>query len=370
MKILIIGPSWVGDMVMAQCLFSFIKKQNPNAVIDVLAPAWSRPILERMPQVRESFDMPLGHGALQIGERKKIGHSLRAQKYDQAIVLPNSLKSALIPWFANIPKRTGWRGEMRYGLLNDVRKLDKEKYPYMVQRFVALAQEKNTAALPLKEIPAPQFSVAPQLAQAACKTHGLSIERPILALCPGAEFGPAKQWPAEHYAARAKNAIEQGHNVWIFGSQNDVAAAQEIKQKADVAKKGVGESSAKSDAHCFILAGKTSLAEAVDLMSLASAVVSNDSGLMHIAAALNKPLVGVYGSTSPQFTPPLNSGARIAHTDIACRPCFKRECPLGHLKCLTELHAEKVIQLLGEAMPHTSAEKRLADSASSAGKKA
>ena len=138
MNILIVGPSWVGDMVMAQTLFQCLKQRHPECEIDVLAPEWSRPILERMPEVRKALSFPLGHGALELATRRKIGKSLKGQ-YDQAILLPNSLKSALVPFFAGIPKRTGWRGEFRYGLLNDVRKLDKQRYPLMIERFMALA---------------------------------------------------------------------------------------------------------------------------------------------------------------------------------------------------------------------------------------
>ncbi len=143
MKILVIGPSWVGDMMMSQSLYRTLKAEYPSAEIDVMAPAWCRPLLARMPEVNQALAMPLGHGALALGERRRLGHALRANGYDRAYVLPNSFKSALVPFFANVPQRTGWRGEMRYGLLNDLRVLDKAAFPLMVQRYVALAYDKQ-----------------------------------------------------------------------------------------------------------------------------------------------------------------------------------------------------------------------------------
>src|SRR5690606_31381839 len=156
MNILIIGPSWVGDMVMAQTLFQWLKQRHRDCAIDVLAPDWSRPILERMPEVRAALSLPLGRGVLDLAARRRIGKSLAGQ-YDQAILLPNSLKSALVPWFAGIPLRTGWKGEMRYGLLNDLRPLDKARYPLMIERFMALAYPAN-AELP-QPYPQPRLAI-------------------------------------------------------------------------------------------------------------------------------------------------------------------------------------------------------------------
>ena len=143
MRILVVGPSWVGDMMMSQSLYRTLRARFPQAIIDVMAPAWCRPLLSRMPEVNEAIAMPLGHGALALGERRKLGHSLRERRYDRAYVLPNSFKSALVPFFAGIPHRTGWRGEMRYGVLNDARVLDKHAWPLMVERYVALAYDKG-----------------------------------------------------------------------------------------------------------------------------------------------------------------------------------------------------------------------------------
>ncbi|EKF75439.1 ADP-heptose LPS heptosyltransferase II [Alcanivorax hongdengensis A-11-3] len=332
--ILVVGPSWVGDMVMAQTLFSELRRQHPDCAIDVLAPAWCRPLLSRMPEVREALSLPFDHGDLRLGERRALGRSLRG-RYQQAYVLPNSLKSAIVPLSARIPVRTGWRGEMRYGLLNDVRKLDKQRYPLMVQRFVALALPPRAPVPLLESISAPHLQVSDDSRAQAMKAHQLDTGRPVLGLCPGAEFGPAKRWPEHHYAAVARHWIEQGGQVWIFGSGKDVPVADTI-----VAELGeLGE-------QARVLAGATSLEQAVDLLSATTAVVSNDSGLMHIAAALKRPLVAVYGSTSPGFTPPLGDRVAVVRLGLECSPCFERECPLGHLNCLRQLPPSRVIDAL------------------------
>jgi len=346
-KVLIVGPSWVGDMVMAQSLFTLLKQQSSNTIIDVLAPGWSRPIIARMPEVRRAIEMPVGHGSLMWSIRRKIGRELRAENYDQAIVLPNSFKSALIPWFARIPQRTGWKGEMRYGLLNDLRQLDKRRYPLMVQRFDALAYPKNKTLednLPVPNLHA-DLGRVPQLRQ----QFGLESERKVLVLCPGAEFGPAKRWPEQHYAEVAAQKISDGWQVWLLGSVKDQPVTETIISLLPEIDRS----------HCFNLAGVTQLEDAIDLLAVADAVVSNDSGLMHISAALNRPLVVVYGSTSPGFTPPLNEQVAILSLPVDCGPCFKRECPLNpvtsaHMKCLNGLTSGGVIAALDELVPDSS----------------
>ena len=333
MNILIVGPSWVGDMVMAQTLFVCLKQRHSDCQIDVLAPEWSRPILERMPEVRKTLSFPLGHGVLDLATRRTVAQSLRGQ-YDQAILLPNSLKSALVPFFAGIPKRTGWRGEMRFGLLNDMRKLDKQRYPLMIERFMALAYEPG-AELP-KPYPRPSLQVSEASRAAALAKFGLELDRPVLALCPGAEFGEAKRWPSDHYAVVAEAKIRAGWQVWLFGSKNDHPVGEAIRGELIP---GLQEEAAN-------LAGETSLAEAIDLMSYATAVVSNDSGLMHVAAALNRPLVAVYGSTSPQFTPPLAEQVEVVRLGLECSPCFERTCRFGHYNCLRDLRPQPVLDAL------------------------
>ncbi|MBV9575887.1 MAG: lipopolysaccharide heptosyltransferase II [Gammaproteobacteria bacterium] len=326
-KILIIGPAWVGDMVMAQSLFKLIKQTNPTAIIDVLAPAWTFSLLTRMPEVREAIELPLIHGELGLRKRYQVAKTLRKEAYDQAIILPNSFKSALIPWFAQIPLRTGWLGEYRYFVLNDRRQLDKQRYPLMVDQFMALGLPKN-AVFP-QQIFHPALTVSAGSQEAVLAKCELSqTKRPILAICPGAEFGPSKRWPEAHYAAIANQKIKQGWEVWLLGSQKDALITEKIM--------------ALTEERCQNIAGRLNLAETIDLLSLVSGVITNDSGLMHIAAALKKPLIALYGSTSPAFTPPLSDAATVLKLNLACQPCFQRRCPLEHHRCLRDLLPERV----------------------------
>ncbi|QFU77694.1 lipopolysaccharide heptosyltransferase II [Halioglobus maricola] len=318
-------------MVMSQVLYRVLVDNRPDVVIDVLAPGWSEPIIARMPEVRRAINLPLGHGELGLGRRRALGHDLRKEHYDQAILLPNSLKSALVPFFAGIERRTGWRGEWRYGLLNDLRILDQEALPLMVQQFAALGFD-ATAQLPV-QLPAPRLQVDGAQAAACRSKFGLVDDSPILALCPGAEFGGAKRWPAPYYAELAQDYLQRGWQVVLFGSIKDQDVTGEIAAACDGQARGSA---------CIDLAGRTALAEAVDMLSLADAVVSNDSGLMHIAAALGRPLVVVYGATSPGFTPPLNDNSATLVSTIDCAPCFQRECPLGHHRCMRDTPASDV----------------------------
>lgn len=329
--ILVIGPAWVGDMVMAQSLFRLIKQRQPAAVIDVLAPAWTFSVLSRMPEVAEAIEMPVTHGQLALRTRYVLAKKLRQRAYDQAIVLPNSFKSALIPWFARIPQRTGWVGECRYGILNDVRRLDKQRYPLMIEQFMALGLPREEELI--KPYPQPAFHVPAANQQAVLTKHRPHWRgRPVLALCAGAEFGPAKRWPANYYATVANQKIVEGWDVWLFGSQKDKPITDEIMRL--------------TNGLCENLAGRLELAETIDLMSLVTGVVTNDSGLLHIAAALQKPLVALYGSTSPAFTPPLSDNATVLKLDLACQPCFERECPLGHHLCMRDLKPELVLSVI------------------------
>jgi heptosyltransferase-2 len=327
-KILVVGPSWVGDMVMAQSLFIALKKNHPDCRIDVLAPAWTLSLLERMPEVSKAIAMPLPRGKLGLMERIKLGLSLRPEGYDQAILLPNSWKSAIPPFFADIPVRTGYIGECRWGLLNDARKLDKNRLTMTVQRFVALGLPPDASMPP--ECPKPALTISTDRQQAVIDKFGLTLSADILALCPGAEYGPAKRWPSEHYAEVARQKLDQGWQVWLFGSEKDKADSEQINKAVS--------------GRCTDFTGRTSLAEAVDLMSLADTVVSNDSGLMHVAAALDKKVIAIYGSSDPGFTPPLNDKAEIISLNLECAPCFKRDCPLGHSHCLTGITPDRVLE--------------------------
>jgi heptosyltransferase-2 len=232
---------------MAQSLFKVLVQKHPGVVIDVLAPGWSRPLLERMPEVTGAIDMPLGHGRLDLKGRWRLGRSLVERGYEQVILLPNSLKSALVPYWAKIPRRTGWVGEMRYGLVNDIRRLDKSRLTMTVQRFVALAYPADYEGIP--EIPIPELRVNAEGAASAMDALGLERGQssPLLALCPGAEFGPAKRWPEHYYGKLAGDMITQGWSVWLFGSEKD--------------RQVCGEVNRVTGGRCVDLSGRTSLAQ-------------------------------------------------------------------------------------------------------------
>ena len=343
MKILVVGPSWVGDMMMSQSLYRTLKARFPQAIIDVMAPAWCRPLLSRMPEVNEAIPMPLGHGALEIGERRRLGHSLREMRYDRAYVLPNSFKSALVPFFAGIPLRTGWRGEMRYGVLNDARVLDKAAWPLMVERYVALAFDKG-AMDSARDLPQPllwpQLQVSDSEKMQVTGTFSLSDERPLIGFCPGAEFGPAKRWPHYHYAELAKQLIDEGHQVVLFGSAKDRDAGNEI----------LAALSPGQQAWCRNLAGETQLEQAVILIAACKAIVTNDSGLMHVAAALNRPLVALYGPSSPDFTPPLSKKARVIRLISGYHRVRKGDGEAGYHQSLIDITPAQVLDTLNQLL--------------------
>ena len=341
-KILVLGPAWVGDMVLAQAMFKTLKAIKSDCIIDVAAPAWTLPLLERMPEVSGKIALPFKHGELAFWQRIQFGKSLKNAGYNQAIILTNSFKSALLPWAAGIAKRTSFLGEMRYGLINDVRALDKTKLKKTVERFVTLGLDKD-ASLP-KTIPNPHLNSATEAAWIlACrlgvlsKTNKLSNKSMILGLCPGAEYGAAKRWPAEYYAEVANHALKKGWQVLLFGSDKDVPVTSQINQL--------------TQNKCVDLAGKTKLGEAIDLMSICDTVISNDSGLMHVAAALSnetgaKKLIAIFGSSDPYHTPPMQQDAVIEYLGLSCSPCFKRECPLkdeAHLACLKNIKPQMVL---------------------------
>lgn len=326
--ILVVAPAWIGDAVLSQPMLALLGERFPDSHIDVLAAPWVAPVFERMAQVRQVIVSPFGHGELRLAGRRRLAETL--PPYARAIVLPNSLKSALVPWFAGIPVRTGWRGEMRFGLLNDLRELDEMVYPLLTERFAALAMPAHVSLG--RVVPRPRLDVDPEARAATLARLGLSTEAPVLALAPGAEYGPAKRWPTRHFAGVARAYAARGFQTWLFGSANDANVAAEVAES--------------TNGRAANLAGRTSLAQAIDLLSLADRVVTNDSGLMHIAAALGRPLAAVFGSSSPGFTPPLSASARIISRDLPCSPCFQRTCPLGHGDCLEKLEPARVISAL------------------------
>ncbi len=328
-RILIVAPSWIGDTIMMQPLLMRLKAREPDAEIHVLAPAWSAPLLSRMPEVAASIENPFAHGKFDWAGRRALGRRLTTADFSQAYVLPNSWKSALVPFFAKIPKRTGYTGEARVILLNDRHTLDEAAMPRLVDRYAALAGPLDSPT------PNPHLTSTPEQQRAARAALGLPQDIAPIIFCPGAEYGPAKRWPAGHFAALAKRVSRGGtppSPVWAVGSAKDAPIAEEISRLSDGA--------------VVNLCGRSNLEQAIDLIAGAHAVVSNDSGLMHVAAALDRPLAALYGSSSPAYTPPLSPHAKIVSLNLECSPCFKRECPLGHLNCLNQLQPERVLAAL------------------------
>ena len=310
-RILVVAPNWIGDALMAQPLLTRLREQDPVAKIHVLAPDWVAPVARRMPEVDEVIAVPFRHGALDLASRWRLARALARRGYDRAIVLPNSWKSALVPFLAGIPRRAGYVGELRYGLLNST--LPNKKSP-MPLHYARLAG--SEPASPLAQ---PRLHVSREEISEAQRRFGIS--EPYAVLCPGAEYGPAKRWP---YFKQLAGRI--GMPVVILGSRNDREAAAGIPGKD--------------------LAGRTTLDEAIELIAGAAVVVSNDSGLMHVAAALGRPQVALFGSSSPEHTPPASANARVLWLRLECSPCFARECPLGHFRCMKEISVEQVLKVL------------------------
>ena len=297
---------------MAQPLLARLQDKTAGLELDVLAPEWVAPVARRMPQVREVITVPFRHGGLQLRERWRVGRALRERGYQQAIVLPNSWKSALAPFFARIPLRSGYVGESRYGLLNRV--YLKSGDP-MTLHYARLSEAPGSVIE--QPLPLPRLLASAADIQATMQRFGLAGRYAVL--CPGAEYGPAKRWPyfGELSARLRMQAV-------ILGSGNDAQAARDLSGKN--------------------LVGQTNLDQAMDLIAGADLVVSNDSGLMHVAAALGRPQVALFGSSSPEHTPPLSKAARVVWLHVECSPCYQRECPLGHFRCMRELTVDLVLK--------------------------
>ncbi len=322
MKILVVAPSWIGDTILAQPLLALLKRNDPAARIDVLAPDWSAPLFSRMAEVDTVIVNPFAHGEFNFGARRALGRRLASADFSTAFVLPNSWKSALVPFFAGIPRRIGYQGESRYLLLNERHLLDVAAHPQLVQRYAALA-----GPLPAT-LPQAHLSSTIEQQQTVRRALNLPLDAAPVIFCPGAEYGPAKRWPAQHFAALARRVASPQNPVWLVGSAKDAAVGDEI--------------CAAAEGTALNLCGRSSLEQAVDLLASASCVVSNDSGLMHVAAALGRPLVALYGSSSPTYTPPQSPRAKIVSRNLPCSPCFKRECPLGHFDCMNGITPQQV----------------------------
>ena len=337
MRILIIGPSWVGDAVMAQSLYKIIKAKNDHQ-IDVLSPEWSVGILQRMEEISEVITSPFKHGELNLKVRRSFGKRLSERNYDKSIILTNSFKSSLVPYFANIPIRTGWLGELRYGLINDIRKFNKHEKMLMIERFALL----NGGSYTTKEIPRPSLAVDKGNIKSLLTAYEIDSTKPTIALCPGAEFGPAKRWPSYYYSEIADNYLLEGWNVIILGSSKDSRVALDIKNHLSIA----------SNKSFFDLTGKTTLPDAVDILSMTDIVLTNDSGLMHIAAAVEAPLVALYGPSSPEFTPPLGKKFKVIRKESGYKKVRIGNAKEGYHPSLVSIKPKEVLEelssLIGE----------------------
>jgi len=336
-RILIVAPSWVGDAILSEPLVALLREPFEDPCVDVLVPPWCAPVYARMRGIRRIIESPFGHGKLDLAARRRLARELSGEGYTHSFVLPHSWKSALVPFFARIPKRVGYRGEARWGLLTDARTFDEKAMPRLVDRFAALAMPKGS----LVPMPPAPILVPDRVNRAtAMRTLHLKADRPAVVLCPGAEYGPAKRWPPNQFAELAAMFLNDGLDVWIVGSPNDRVAA-------DAVRNSLGNNINK----VRDLTGKTDLGTAIDILSTASLVVSNDSGLMHAAAAVGVPVLALFGSSSPTYTPPLSPVAQVARIDIPCSPCFQRECPLGHFRCMRELKPPIVYNLARTILP-------------------
>jgi len=322
---LVIAPQWIGDAVMTEPLLRRLAARGERITVGALP--WVAPVYRAMPQVNDVIEFPFAHGGLQFRARRHIAQQLQGQ-FDAAYVLPNSLKSALLPFLASIPKRIGYLGEARIGLLTHRLKNPKNKPP-MVAFYSALSGDAGIEAdRPQLHIPAEQID--PTLTGLGLARGGYAV------FAPGSEYGPAKRWPAAHYAALAARL---NMPVALLGSGKEADLCSEI---------------AKAAKNCLNLAGKTSLTQAIHALAASKIMVSNDSGLMHVAAALGVPQVAVFGSSSPLHTPPLSDKAVVLwlkndaayQPPLDCAPCFERVCPLGHTRCLNDISAERVLAAL------------------------
>jgi heptosyltransferase-2 len=338
-SILIIAPNWIGDAVSTQPLLANLKVLYPDSKIDVLASNWVAPIYRACSEVHKVIEAKFEHKKLQWNLRKQLAKEIEARNYQACFVLPNSFKSALIPWLANIPFRIGYRGELRFGLINlALDNPSKVNRPPMVEHYLELSQLlKDDESIPIgKLIPKLNVSTtAKQSVEKKMQDANINSES-IYAICPGAEYGPSKRWPTEHFAGLAQDLIAQNSNnqIILLGSKGDHALAQEITSQV------------KQAGNIHNWCGNTSLDEAIALIDMSKALVSNDSGLMHIGAALQIPQVAIFGSSDPAHTPPLSDRAKIMWLNMSCSPCHKRECPLGHLRCLKDILPEQVLATL------------------------
>ena len=330
--ILLIPYMWIGDFVRCHTVVRLLKQQYPDRPVDILTTTNDAPLVDYMPGVRKGIVVDLPRKRLPLDQHRALAIRLKAENYGQSLVMPRTWKAALAPFLAGIPVRTGFAGEVRFGLLNDVRWGEK-KLPRMVDRCSALALPKGT---PLPDpLPLPELRVFPLDIDAWRRQQNLEGKEPVVVLAPGA-VGPSKRWPAASYAQLARDLAAQGYAIWIVGGPGEKAIATEIVQKAPTARDLTG----------------TDLRSAILALAAAKAAVSNDSGLLHVAAALGTPAIGIFGPTSPWHWAPLNPIAAViqAPTEIPCRPCHKPVCRLEHHRCMRDISLDMVMAATRSAL--------------------
>ena len=315
-KILIIAPAWIGDLVMSAVLIKALKN-NQNNSIDILVNSNLLSLANQIPGIRKVISSETTHGRLSLIYRIKKGLSLRSEQYDECFILTNSYKSAIIPLIARIKKRISYLGELRYGLINIIKKPINRNFG-MVNRYLNLIDQKQTdTAYPVFNIKTNKELIF----------NKFQFEGKYIVFCPDAEYGPAKRWPTHKWLHLA-NKLSQSYKVIIIGL--DISISEEFRPL-------------ESD-KIINLIGKTNLVEVMEIIALSEGVISNDSGLMHISASFEKKIIALYGSSSPTYTPPLISKEKrdIFYKNLDCSPCFKRVCPLGHTKCLNDIKVDEV----------------------------
>ena len=338
-RTLVISPNWIGDAVMAQPLLQLLKAAHPERPIDVLAPPAVSPVWRQVAEVEEVLETPFRHGALQLKERWKYARMLAKRGYADAYILPNTIKYALIPWLAGIPRRIGYKGESRYGMINVMHHDEVPARP-MIPFYAALALPPVTTqgkpALPKPKMIAGEAQIA-----AVFERHGIDPARPLVAVAPGAEFGGAKRWPGRHFAGLMRDVLQRDPSAQIvlLGSPKDKEACTAVA------------AGLPADAAIFNLAGATTLAEAVALLARVTVLVTNDSGLMHVASAQNRPVLALYGPTDYHHTPPFSEQSVTVSLDLECAPCQQRECPLGHHDCMVKLTPDIAWRSLQPLLP-------------------
>ena len=321
-RILVVAQAWIGDIVLSQILYALLKRQQPDTPIDVVAPDWAGALLERMPQVSRRIPLDVRHGQLALWRRWATARRLNAE-YQQAIVIPRSVKAALLPWAAGIKKRVGFDSGMRNGLINDSR----PRPPDITTRMARLA---SPDSIDPDSIPRPRLEVDSKKAADVLRKWEIDPNEPIVGLMPGTAYGRAKEWGAGSFARLAATLTERGGRICVVGASKDRPLGEIIARAAPD--------------RVLNLCGETSLDQAVLLISRLAIAICNDSGLMHIAAAVNTPVIGIYGPTSPDTHPPLTDARKILSARTLCSPCHRRTCPYGHHACMTRITPEQVCE--------------------------